>query len=160
MPSSLLLSSPLRLFQVALVLFMFTVGLELDFAVVTRSLKRSLAVSLTGIAIPFGLGAAVAVQLHQLYATPSTTYTSFVLFGGTAMSITAFPVLARIMSEMRLLDTVLGASVMNAAAVDDIIAWTILGLVIAITRAADGIGKSRGEGSNSSRLLESPSPSI
>jgi Kef-type K+ transport system membrane component KefB len=128
------------LIQVALILFMFTVGLELDWGVVTRSVRRSLTVSLTGIAVPFGLGAAVAVLLHQRYATPATTYTSFVLFGGTAMSITAFPVLARILSEMRLLDTTLGASVMNAAAVDDIIAWTILGLVIAIARAADGIG--------------------
>jgi Kef-type K+ transport system membrane component KefB len=130
--------SRLQLFaNVALVLFMFTIGLELDFRVITKNLRKSVAISLAGILVPFGLGAAVAVLIQQHYATPSGSYVSFVLFGGTAMSITAFPVLARILSEMRLLGTKVGATTMNAAAVDDVLAWTILAVVIATARASD-----------------------
>lgn len=108
----------LQLFaNVALVLFMFTVGIELDFGVLTRNLRKSVAISIVGIVLPFGLGAAVAVLLNQTYPPAVDSaggYTSFVLFGGTAMSITAFPVLARILSEQQLLGTRLGATVMNA----------------------------------------------
>jgi Kef-type K+ transport system membrane component KefB len=99
------------------VLFMFVIGMELDFGVVARNLRKSILISSVGIALPFALGAGVAALLSESYPAPNASYTGFLTFCGTAMSITAFPVLARVLSENQLLGTAVGSTTMNAAAV-------------------------------------------
>eukprot|EP00742_Colponemidia_sp_Colp-10_P007217 GILJ01007757.1.p1 GENE.GILJ01007757.1~~GILJ01007757.1.p1 ORF type:complete len:506 (+),score=37.99 GILJ01007757.1:1043-2560(+) len=120
-----------------LMLFMFVVGLELDPTFLARGKRSSLLISLTGIALPFALGCAVSLLLYNKYPPANVSYASFLLFIGCAMSITAFPVLARILSERKLLATTVGVICMGAAAIDDIVAWCILALVVAVVRASD-----------------------
>ena len=126
--------------NMGLVLFMFCVGLELDFAVMRQNLRKSFLISAAGILLPFGIGTAVGLAIMYKYPLPPhASLSTYLLFIGTAMSITAFPVLARILSEQRLLGTRLGSSCMNAAAVDDVVAWSILSIVIALARAVSGL---------------------
>lgn len=121
--------------QVGLLLFMFLVGLELD----TKKLRRlghvAVVISHSSIIVPFVLGALLAFHLHDRVVDGSVPYTGFVLFMGAAMSVTAFPVLARILTEQNLLGTRLGALTITCAAVDDVTAWCILAGIIGIVRA-------------------------
>jgi len=123
--------------QLGLILFMFLVGLELD----TRSLqsrgKVALAISWSSIAAPFALGALLAPMLYRTLAPPGVDFTGFALFLGAAMSVTAFPVLARILEERRLTRTPLGTIAIACAAVDDVSAWLILAVVVSIVRAGE-----------------------
>ena len=121
--------------QLGLVLFMFLVGLELDPRMLRGRSHTSVAISHSSIVVPFLLGVAVAVWIHARYADPQVSLTSFALFLGAAMSITAFPVLARILSERGLLRTRMGAITIACAAVDDVTAWCILAFVVATSRA-------------------------
>ena len=121
--------------QVGVLLFMFGVGLELDLLALKRRARTAVAVSWTGILFPLVLGIALGLLLHEAYAPSGIRVRDFVLFMGIAMSITAFPVLARILEERRLSRTPLGATVLAAAAVEDVTAWMILALVIALARA-------------------------
>jgi len=121
--------------QVGLLLFMFMVGLELD----TKSLRRSghtaVVISHTSIIVPFLLGALLAFYLYPRMAEPGMPFTGFVLFMGAAMSVTAFPVLARILTERDMLGTRLGTLTIACAAVDDVTAWCILATIIAVVRS-------------------------
>jgi len=121
--------------QVGLVLFMFMVGL----AIKTKKLRRlgafALVISPTSIIVPFLLGAMLAFYLYPRIADSSIPFTGFVLFMGAAMSVTAFPVLSRILSEQDLLDTRVGTLTIACAAVDDVTAWCILATIIAIVRS-------------------------
>lgn len=121
--------------QVGLLLFMFLVGLELD----TKKLRQlgpvAIVVSHTSIVVPFVLGALLAFVLYPRMADVGTSFTGFVLFMGAAMSVTAFPVLARILSERNLLGTRLGTLTIACAAVDDVTAWCLLAAIIAIVRS-------------------------
>ena len=121
--------------QVGLLLFMFLVGLELD----TKELRRlgpvAVVISHTSIIVPFVLGALLAFHLYPRMADASMSFTGFVLFMGAAMSVTAFPVLARILSERNLLGTRLGTLTIACAAVDDVTAWCLLAAIIAIVRS-------------------------
>jgi Kef-type K+ transport system membrane component KefB len=125
--------------QLGLVFFMFLVGLEFDPRLIQGQVRSSIVISNTGIVVPFVLGAAVAVPLHAELAPPGVAVLPFALFLGTAMSITAFPVLARILTESRLIRTRVGAVALAAAAVDDVTAWCLLALVVGVT-SAQGIG--------------------
>ncbi|RKP08247.1 Sodium/hydrogen exchanger family-domain-containing protein, partial [Thamnocephalis sphaerospora] len=120
-----------------LVFFLFLVGLELDPAMLIKSARRTLGISLAGMALPFGAGVGVSYalywQLDESYHTKG--FGGFLLFCGIAMSITAFPVLARILSELSLLKTHVGSITISAAAVDDAVSWCLLALVIAIINA-------------------------
>jgi Kef-type K+ transport system membrane component KefB len=120
--------------QFGLVLFMFLVGLELDPQRMKGRAKASVAISWASIGVPFVLGTGLALAMYDRYSAPSVRLLPFVLFIGIAMSITAFPVLARILSERRLLGTRLGAVAIACAAVDDVTAWCLLALVVAVTR--------------------------
>ncbi|TQF16295.1 cation/H(+) antiporter [Myxococcus llanfairpwllgwyngyllgogerychwyrndrobwllllantysiliogogogochensis] len=124
--------------QVGLVLFMFLIGLELDPKLLKGRGHASVAISHTSIIVPFALGAvAAALWLYKDFSDPSVPFSSFVLFMGVAMSITAFPVLARILTERGLLQSRIGAIAIACAAVDDVTAWCLLAFVVSIVRASD-----------------------
>lgn len=121
--------------QVGLILFMFVVGMELDLKVLKTKAKEAVVISHSSIVIPFSLGMILAYFMYSTYAPEGVNFLSFALFMGIAMSITAFPVLARIVQERSIQKTKLGTIVLTAAAADDITAWCILAVVIAIVKA-------------------------
>lgn len=121
--------------QVGLILFMFLVGLELDLGLLRGRGRASVLISHTSIVVPFALGAALAVYIFPTLGPEGVAFSSFALFLGAAMSITAFPVLARILTERRLLRTKVGVVAITCAAVDDVTAWCILAFVVSIVRA-------------------------
>ncbi|KAI8323590.1 hypothetical protein GQ54DRAFT_257908, partial [Martensiomyces pterosporus] len=121
-----------------LVLFLFMVGLELDPRVLKRNLHRSIAISTAGMALPFVLGIATSYALyHMLDGTGK--FVNFLLFCGVAMAITAFPVLARILTEQNLLKTTVGSIAISSAAIDDVVSWCLLALVVALTNNSSGL---------------------
>ncbi|UUC44306.1 cation:proton antiporter domain-containing protein [Flavobacterium cerinum] len=121
--------------QIGLILFMFVVGMELDLKVLQNKAKEAVVISHASIVIPFTLGMVLAYFIYTQFAPDGVEFLSFALFTGIAMSITAFPVLARIVQERGLHRTKLGAMVITCAAADDITAWCILAAVIAIVKA-------------------------
>ncbi len=125
--------------QIGLLVFMFLVGLELDPKVVRERGRSALVISHASIVAPFLLGATLAIVLYPALAGSShVTFTGFALFMGAAMSVTAFPVLARILAERRLIRTPIGAVAIACAAIDDVTAWCILAAVVVIARARGG----------------------
>jgi Kef-type K+ transport system membrane component KefB/nucleotide-binding universal stress UspA family protein len=123
--------------QVGLILFMFLIGLELDPKLLKGKGHASVVISHTSIIVPFALGAGAALWLYPRLSESSVPFSSFLLFMGVAMSITAFPVLARILTERRLLNSKVGALAITCAAVDDVTAWCLLAFVVSIVRATD-----------------------
>lgn len=121
--------------QVGLVLFMFIVGLELDLKMLKGNTNAAIVISHASIVAPFTLGVALAYYTYQHYAPAGIQFVSYALFVGISMSITAFPVLARIIQERGLSKTNLGTIAITCAAADDVTAWCILALVIAIVKA-------------------------
>lgn len=117
--------------QFGVVLFMFIVGMELDLQHLRERASSAIMVSHASIIVPFLLGAALALGLYPSLATANTTFSQFALFMGIAMSITAFPVLARILQDKGLIQTPLGTTALTCASVDDATAWCILAFVIA-----------------------------
>ncbi len=117
--------------QVGLILFMFLVGLRLDLDHPREHRRSTLFLSITNIAIPFARGALLGFSLYSRLAPPGVPVTAFSLFFGVAISITAFPVLARIVTDLGLLSHPLGVIALTCAAVDDAAAWVLLGAVIA-----------------------------
>lgn len=125
--------------QIGLMLFMFIVGLELDPNLLKKRVHSSVVISHTSIIVPFVLGAVLGLRLYGTLAPENAPHLSFLLFMGAAMSITAFPVLARILVERRLLRSRVGAVTIACAAVDDVTAWCILAFVVSIVRSS-GVG--------------------
>jgi len=121
--------------QIGLILFMFVVGMELDLSVLRNKAHEAVVVSHASIIIPFALGMGLAYFTYQSFAPENIQFSSFALFMGISMSITAFPVLARIVQERGIQKTKLGTVVITCAAADDITAWCILAAVIAIVKA-------------------------
>ena len=121
--------------QVGLLLFMFLVGLELDPAHLRRRGQTALLTSHASIVAPFLLGTALALGLYPRLAPAGVAFTPFALFMGAAMSVTAFPVLARILADRGMTTTPLGALAIVCAAVGDLTAWCILAAVVVIARA-------------------------
>jgi Kef-type K+ transport system membrane component KefB len=124
--------------DLGVILFMFLVGLELDIGSLRRRARAAVAISHAGIVVPFGLGAALAIWLHPRLATADVGLTTFALFLGVAMAITAFPVLARILTDHGLERTPLGVLALGVAAVGDVTAWCLLAVVIGLARAEVG----------------------
>lgn len=123
--------------QLGLTFFMFTIGMELDLESIKSKARDAIVISHAGIVFPFFLGVLTAYFLYQHFATPGTNFLSFALFMGIAMSITAFPVLARIIKEKGLGSTHLGKLALTSAAADDVTAWCVLAVVIAIAKAGE-----------------------
>lgn len=121
--------------QIGLILFMFVVGMELDLKILRNKAKDAVVISHASIVFPFALGMGLAYFIYPSFAPGNVQFLSFALFMGIAMSITAFPVLARIVQERGIHKTRLGTIVITCAAADDITAWCILAAVIAIVKA-------------------------
>lgn len=121
--------------QIGVILFLFSMGMEIDLGSLRRHARQALFVSHAGIVAPFLLGMGAALFLYAGFAPPQVRFATFALFLGSAMSITAFPVLARILAERNLLATSLGHTAMASAAVDDVTAWILLALIIAVAKA-------------------------
>lgn len=125
--------------QIGLVLFMFVIGMELDLKVLKNKTIDALIISHIGIIIPYSFGLGLSIYLYREFAPSNINFLSFGLFMGIAMSIAAFPVMARIIQERNLTKTRLGTLAITCAASDDITAWCILALVIAIVKAGSVI---------------------
>ncbi len=123
--------------QIGLVLFMFLIGLELDPKLLRGRAHTSVVISHSSIIVPCALGALLGLYLYPRVSAPDVPFGSFVLFMGVSMSITAFPVLARILAERRLLKTKVGAITITCAAVDDVTAWCLLAFVVSIAKSTD-----------------------
>ncbi|MBS1151096.1 MAG: Sodium/hydrogen exchanger [Myxococcaceae bacterium] len=121
--------------QIGVVLFMFLVGLELDTSELRKHRRASLMISGFSVLLPFVLGIGLAVFLHSRFASAGTARLPFVLFIGAAMSVTAFPVLARIVRDSGLAKEPIGVLALACAAIDDVSAWCLLAFA---TSAADG----------------------
>jgi Kef-type K+ transport system membrane component KefB len=126
--------------QIGLILFMFVIGMELDLKVLKNKAHDAVVISHASIIIPFALGMGLAYFIYQSFAPDGVQFLSFGLFMGIAMSITAFPVLARIVQERGINKTRLGTIVITCAAADDITAWCLLAAVIAVVKAGSFVG--------------------
>jgi len=121
--------------QIGVCLFMFAVGMELDLKHVKSKAHAAVAVSHASIVFPYLLGVCLAYFMFSQLAQPGSTFMAFALFMGISMSITAFPVLARILQERGMSRTFLGSTAITCAAVDDVTAWSMLAFVVAIAKA-------------------------
>ncbi|NLR82619.1 cation:proton antiporter [Chitinophaga eiseniae] len=122
--------------QIGLAFFMFIVGMELDISKIRHKAHDAVMISHASIIVPFFLGVWLAYFLFTRFAPANVSFLSFALFMGIAMSITAFPVLARIVQERKLTHTPLGIMAITCAAADDVTAWCILAVVVAIVNAS------------------------
>lgn len=122
--------------KVGVVLFMFLVGLDLDPKLLRGSTHATVVVSHASILAPFLLGAALALWLYPRYSANDVSFTVFSLFLGVSMSVTAFPVLARILVDRGVQKTRLAATALTCAAVDDVSAWTLLAIVAGIASSS------------------------
>jgi Kef-type K+ transport system membrane component KefB len=122
--------------QIGLILFLFLVGMELDWLSVRRAAAEAVVISHASIMVPYTLGVAISFVLYRDFAPPGTPFAAFALFMGIALSITAFPVLARIVRERGLLGQPVGSLALACAAADDATAWCLLAVVVALVRAA------------------------
>jgi Kef-type K+ transport system membrane component KefB len=121
--------------QIGVVLFMFVVGMELNAGHLREKASSAIMISHASIIIPFFLGTSLSLLIYRPLASANTSFTAFALFMGIAMSITAFPVLARILEDCGMSQSYLGSTAIACAAVDDVTAWCILAVVIAIANA-------------------------
>lgn len=125
--------------QIGLILFMYIIGMELDLKAIGKQAYGAVIISHASIIIPYTLGMGLAYFIYLDYAPAGITFLSFALFMGIAMSITAFPVLARILKEKGLTRSKLGALALTCAAADDLTAWCILAAVIALAKSGSSI---------------------
>jgi Kef-type K+ transport system membrane component KefB len=126
--------------QIGLIFFMFLIGLELDPKYLRGNLNTAVVTSGVSILVPFSLAGILSIFIYPVVSNSSVSFTAFALFIGAAMSITAFPVLARIITENNLQNTRVGTLALTCAAVDDVTAWCLLALAIAVTRTNSMVG--------------------
>ena len=124
--------------QLGVVLYMFLVGVELNPELLRSRARAAVTTSLASIVTPFLMGSALALYLYPRFSTSDVPFASFTLFLGLAMSITAFPVLARILSDRGMTRTELGTVALTCAAVDDVTAWCLLAFVSGVARSSAG----------------------
>jgi Kef-type K+ transport system membrane component KefB len=122
--------------QIGIVLYMFLIGLELNPALLRGRARATVAVSHASIVVPFLLGICTALYMYPRYSSSDVLFLPFALFGGVALSVTAFPVLARILSDRQLQTSHLGALALACAAAGDVTAWCMLAIVVGVAHAA------------------------
>ncbi|GAA5836568.1 hypothetical protein JCM11251_007113 [Rhodosporidiobolus azoricus] len=125
--------------ELGLCLFLFCVGMEADLNLLKRNFKPSMAVSLAGLAVPFAIGCGVAKGLYDEFGAATVKFTTFMCFIGTSSSITALPVLARILGELGLMQDRVGLVALASGVVNDVIGWALLALSIALANAGKGV---------------------
>ncbi|KAF9240266.1 Sodium/hydrogen exchanger family-domain-containing protein [Melanogaster broomeanus] len=125
--------------QIGLCLFLFIIGLEIDPSVIKRNARLSVVVSLAGVVLPFGVGCGISVAIYNNFIDPSQNFNHLMLFVGVSFSITAFPVLCRILTALKLLDTTVGLIVLSAGVANDVIGWSLLALAVAFVNATSGL---------------------
>lgn len=119
--------------SIGLLFFLFLVGLELDLNTIQNNTKSAVKIAIAGITLPFVLGAGVSFILQKvIHIEDKISYGQFLLFFGVSLSITAFPVLARILADLKLLTTQVGQTATAAAALNDVVAWILLALAVAL----------------------------
>jgi Kef-type K+ transport system membrane component KefB len=121
--------------QVGVILFMFLVGLELDTSRIRQRTHATVAISHASIIVPFLLGSTMALWLYPILSSRDVPFTTFALFLGVSLSVTAFPVLARILTDRGIHKTRLGVIALTCAAVDDITAWCLLAFIVGVVKA-------------------------
>ncbi|HZN94317.1 MAG TPA: cation:proton antiporter [Myxococcales bacterium] len=121
--------------QVGVILFMFVVGMELDPALLRHRAHSTVAISHASIVVPFLLGAALSLALYPILSSRDVPFIAFSLFMGVSMSVTAFPVLARILRDRGIQHSHLGVVALTCAAVDDVTAWCLLAFVVSVVQA-------------------------
>ncbi|KAH8666395.1 Sodium/hydrogen exchanger family-domain-containing protein [Xylariales sp. PMI_506] len=126
--------------NLGVIFFLFLIGLELDMNIFTTNWRVAACVSVAGMVLPFGLGIGVSYGLyHQFPSTTPISYAIFALFVGTALAITAFPVLCRILSELRLLGSSVGVTTLAAGVGNDVVGWILLALCVALVNNSSGL---------------------
>ncbi|KAF3055141.1 K(+)/H(+) antiporter 1 [Daldinia childiae] len=129
--------------NLGLILFLFLIGLEVDIRMFTANWRVALSVGLAGMLLPFGLGCAIAWGLYNQFHNDGNTvdinFGVYALFIGTALAITAFPVLCRILSELNMLGTPVGVTVLAAGVGNDVVGWILLALCVALVNNGSGI---------------------
>ncbi|KAK6425750.1 hypothetical protein LTR95_016205 [Oleoguttula sp. CCFEE 5521] len=129
--------------NLGLVLFLFLVGLEVDLRYLVSNWRPAVSVGALGMALPFGLGCAIAYGLFNEFkdepGTVPISFGTYMLFIGVAMAITAFPVLCRILTELKLLSTPVGIIVLSAGVSNDVVGWVLLALCVALVNAGSGL---------------------
>src|SRR5262249_45763073 len=124
--------------QLGVIFYMFLVGLELNPRILHQHAQSTIAISHASIVFPFILGSALALVLYPRLSTSDVPFSSFALFVGVAMSITAFPVLARILKDRSMQQTELGVLALGCAATDDVTAWCLLAFVVGFAQSRFG----------------------
>lgn len=126
--------------QVGVILFMFLVGVELDPALLRKRGHSTVAISHASILAPFLLGSVLGLLIYPTLSTRDVPFTAFALFMGVSMSVTAFPVLARILTDRKMQKSRMGVIALTCAAVDDVTAWCLLALVVSVVQSRGGSG--------------------
>jgi Kef-type K+ transport system membrane component KefB len=121
--------------QLGVILYMFLVGLELNTELLRTRARSTVAISHASIVVPFLSGACLSLYLYPRLSHAGVPFTSFALFMGVALAITAFPVLARILTDRRIDKTELGVVALSCAATDDVTAWCLLAFVVGVAQA-------------------------
>jgi Kef-type K+ transport system membrane component KefB len=124
--------------QVGVIIYMFLVGLELDLGLARTRTHATVAISHASIVVPFLLGAAMALLLYPRVSSSDVPFTPFALFCAVSMSVTAFPVLARILTDRGVHRSRLGVIALTCAAVDDVTAWCLLAFVVSVVHTRVG----------------------
>ncbi len=124
--------------NIGVILYMFLVGTELNTNLLRERTHASIATSHASIIVPFLLGSGLALWLYPIFSSSDVRFVVFALFMGVSMSVTAFPVLARIITDRQMQETPLGAIALTCAAVDDVTAWCLFALVVSVARAHAG----------------------
>lgn len=122
--------------HLGILVYMFLIGMEANLKNFQKSAHRTLLISHAGIVVPFVMGCSLAFFLFESYGGPKASFGSFAFFMGISMSITAFPVLARIIQEKKMAQSPLGITALSAAAIDDVTAWTLLAFIVAIVESS------------------------
>ncbi|KAH0645898.1 hypothetical protein KY284_033782 [Solanum tuberosum] len=121
--------------NIGLLYFLFLIGVEMDIAVLRRNSKKSLLIAMAGMILPCIIGSSFSVLLHD--KSQNTKEGTFILFLGLALSVTSFPVLARILAELKLINSEIGRIAMSASLINDMLAWIVLAFAIAFTENKD-----------------------